>query len=138
MTTRVSIEFDDDVLEAIVEDARIDRRGLDQWIDIHFKKWLYGAVYFLPPLSKDELAKMARHVRAPVSAKVRGQVFKASDGKCVYCSVELTPFNFQVDHVVPVSKGGKSNVENLVGCCRGCNAKKRNKDVEQFRSERQA
>jgi len=41
--------------------------------------------------------------------------------RCVYCGVkdELT-----IDHVIPVSRGGKSNFENCVTACKPCNNKK--------------
>ena len=44
--------------------------------------------------------------------------------KCVYCNSknELT-----IDHVIPKSRGGKNTWENLVTCCKKCNAKKDNK-----------
>lgn len=43
---------------------------------------------------------------------------------CQYCGVnrELT-----IDHVVPVSRGGKSTFENCVAACKTCNSKKGNK-----------
>lgn len=42
-------------------------------------------------------------------------------GPCFYCgSVE----NLQIDHVFPVSKGGRHSIGNLVTACRSCNASK--------------
>lgn len=38
-----------------------------------------------------------------------------------------------VDHVVPISKGGTNDLQNLVPCCRSCNNCKRNLSVEEFR-----
>jgi len=48
------------------------------------------------------------------------------DKICVYCG-----FNkFQeLDHIIPISKGGKSNYNNFVIACRSCNSSKANKDV---------
>ena len=41
--------------------------------------------------------------------------------KCVYCgSNEI----LTIDHVIPVSRGGKSNFENCVTACKPCNNKK--------------
>lgn len=46
------------------------------------------------------------------------------DNKCAYCGKdsELTQ-----DHIIPVSKGGKHTVDNLIPACKGCNASKLNK-----------
>ena len=51
---------------------------------------------------------------------------------CHYCQIRLTPDNFQLDHKVPMSKGGfKTKAElqeesNLVVCCPECNKEKGN------------
>jgi len=45
--------------------------------------------------------------------------------KCSYCGIESK--SLTVDHVIPLSKGGKSNFENCVAACKECNAKKGNK-----------
>jgi hypothetical protein len=34
---------------------------------------------------------------------------------------------FSVDHIVPLSRGGTSDPDNLALCCQGCNNKKYNK-----------
>ena len=51
----------------------------------------------------------------------RQNVFKRDGNLCVYCGVreELT-----LDHVMPRSRGGKTNWTNLVTACKKCNAKK--------------
>lgn len=50
------------------------------------------------------------------------------DNKCLCCGrndVHLT-----VDHIVPVSKGGTSNIENLQPLCHSCNSRKGNKTLD--------
>lgn len=41
---------------------------------------------------------------------------------CVYCGTHAKPIT--MDHVIPRSRGGKSDFENCVACCRSCNQKK--------------
>lgn len=56
---------------------------------------------------------------------VRAAVWDKTGGFCIYCNQALNPFdNFTVDHVVPLSRGGTSGVENLVPACSGCNTRK--------------
>ena len=43
---------------------------------------------------------------------------------CHWCSRMLTEINRTVDHVVPLIRGGSHSVENMVACCRRCNASK--------------
>lgn len=50
------------------------------------------------------------------------------DVDCVFCGASE---NLEIDHIVPVSKGGDSEPENLQVLCRSCNRSKRTKSVEQ-------
>jgi len=49
--------------------------------------------------------------------------------RCFYCNRKLTDGNRAVDHLCPVSKGGKNTFENLVMCCKTCNSIKGNKTI---------
>jgi len=48
------------------------------------------------------------------------------DKVCVYCGKSR---HLELDHIVPLSKGGKSIFNNFVVACRYCNPSKSNKDV---------
>ena len=41
---------------------------------------------------------------------------------CAYCGSR--PRRLTIDHIVPVSRGGKSNFDNCVACCAPCNSRK--------------
>lgn len=45
---------------------------------------------------------------------------------CYYCGRKLTDKNRTCDHIVPVNKGGKDSMDNLVACCYECNQIKKN------------
>lgn len=49
--------------------------------------------------------------------------------QCAYCGAEFDPSKKepQLDHVVPISKGGSHALSNAVLACRSCNASKGNK-----------
>jgi len=51
---------------------------------------------------------------------------KLSKGECYYCGKTFLPKELTMDHVVPVSRGGKSTKGNLVTACKDCNNKKKN------------
>jgi len=44
--------------------------------------------------------------------------------ECQYCNQDLTIKTVTMDHVVPISKGGKTEWENIVAACMPCNSKK--------------
>ncbi len=48
------------------------------------------------------------------------------DKDCVYCGRNN---HLELDHIVPISKGGESIFNNFVVACRYCNPSKGNKDV---------
>jgi hypothetical protein len=49
-----------------------------------------------------------------------------ADGRCQYCLMHesLQGATFHIEHVIPQSKGGRSDLENLVLACPGCNLHK--------------
>lgn len=59
--------------------------------------------------------------RPPIPADVRRLVFMRDGYRCRHCG---SPFNLQLDHIVPYSWGGFSNPVNLQTLCRTCNRRK--------------
>lgn len=74
------------------------RPRLTDSIRLQLRRLRYRARRFLPDLLKD------------------------SGGRCMYCGCEDGPF--EVDHIVPLSRGGTNDRANLAAACRGCNNKK--------------
>ncbi len=50
---------------------------------------------------------------------------KIQKGLCYYCQGNVGRTNLTMDHVVPLSRGGKSRKGNLVPACKPCNNKKK-------------
>jgi 5-methylcytosine-specific restriction endonuclease McrA len=50
-----------------------------------------------------------------------------------FCGKCKTKTDLTVDHVVPISLGGKSNIENLQILCRSCNSSKSNRSSSDYR-----
>jgi 5-methylcytosine-specific restriction endonuclease McrA len=49
-------------------------------------------------------------------------IFEKQDSKCFYCNQHLASIhNGHFDHVIPLSRGGSDNPENLVFACPPCN-----------------
>ena len=46
-------------------------------------------------------------------------------GLCYYCGEKVPPQGATMDHVVPLSQGGRSQKGNLVLSCKACNVKKK-------------
>jgi len=50
---------------------------------------------------------------------------KKSAGICYYCHQKFKPSDLTMDHIVPISRGGKNNKGNVVAACKPCNLKKK-------------
>ena len=46
-------------------------------------------------------------------------------GVCAYCGKNVPPRDLTMDHVVPVSRGGRSARGNVVAACKECNNRKK-------------
>jgi 5-methylcytosine-specific restriction endonuclease McrA len=71
--------------------------------------------------------RLVAYVRIPRDTHrrkiTRRAVFARDDWTCQYCGSRS---NLTVDHVIPRSKGGTSNWENIVASCAPCNRRKGN------------
>ena len=50
---------------------------------------------------------------------------RLAKGICHYCGRSSLPRELTMDHIVPVSRGGKSTKGNVVACCKECNSAKK-------------
>jgi 5-methylcytosine-specific restriction endonuclease McrA len=51
---------------------------------------------------------------------------------CRYCGVITGRKTRSIDHMLPLSKGGKHSIKNIALCCRNCNQRKGNKTLIEF------
>jgi 5-methylcytosine-specific restriction endonuclease McrA len=61
----------------------------------------------------------ARHARLSVAEW--HNILKRYGHRCAYCRRKA---RLEIDHVVPVSRGGRHTAKNVVPCCRSCNSSK--------------
>jgi hypothetical protein len=70
-----------------------------------------------------------RYANRRVPDNLRAAVLMRDGGRCRKCGRAL---NLEIDHIVPVSKGGKTQESNLQTLCRRCNRAKSRKLVPGF------
>ena len=63
----------------------------------------------------------------------RTHVLQRDGFRCQYCGQDKLPGELTYDHVVPRSRGGKTNWENIVAACKPCNTKKANRTPDEAR-----
>lgn len=57
----------------------------------------------------------------------RGNIYLRDQNRCQYCGKKFSASELSLDHVIPISRRGKSTWENVVCACLPCNVKKGNK-----------
>ena len=57
--------------------------------------------------------------------KTRWWQQKTASGTCYYCNKKVAYKNITMDHVVPLTRGGRSTKDNLVPSCKTCNTAKK-------------
>lgn len=67
--------------------------------------------------------------------RIRKVVFERDNYTCQYCGKRGCVL--EVDHIIPFSKGGSYDLNNLVTACRKCNRQKRDKSLEEFNEWKQ-
>lgn len=67
-----------------------------------------------------------------ISKSLRFDVFQRDNHTCQYCGRKPPQVTLVIDHLVPVSKGGTDDINNLVTSCDDCNSGKSDKLIESF------
>jgi 5-methylcytosine-specific restriction endonuclease McrA len=62
------------------------------------------------------------------------ELLERQDWKCIYCSTCLRSKR-ELDHIMPLARGGSNDISNLQWLCLPCNRKKRDKDPIDFERE---
>ncbi len=63
--------------------------------------------------------------KARALRKTRWWKEQIAAGKCHFCGKIFPPEALTMDHIVPLSRGGKSTRGNVVPCCKSCNNEKK-------------
>lgn len=71
---------------------------------------------------------LCRVERGKVSNRMRFAIFRRDGERCKRCG---SRHDLEIDHIVPISKGGKSTYDNLQTLCHSCNVEK-GTDIERY------
>jgi len=82
-------------------------------------------------VSQPSVIRLKHYVRVPFRSRVplsRRAIFARDGHRCQYCGRAAE----NIDHVVPRSRGGRHEWENVVAACRSCNARKEDRLPSEF------
>ena len=96
----------------------------------------YEDTWIRSPRKKFKLPSVIRLIdyifRLPWGIRLtRTNLYIRDKGQCQYCSKKLNKGRFTLDHVIPKSKGGKTDWNNLVVSCEKCNIKKGDQSLKE-------
>lgn len=74
----------------------------------------------------------AKTKRKKFSVKDRMDVYRKTEGHCYLCGEFVDFDSFEVEHNIPISKGGTNDLDNLYCSCPTCNAIKRDIYPQEF------
>ena len=75
---------------------------------------------------ESSLANIAREkLKAQKLKKTNWWKNKVAQGVCYYCGNRMKSKEITMDHIVPISRGGRSTKGNVVSCCKNCNNEKK-------------
>lgn len=77
--------------------------------------------------------RLKQYIRPYLSLSVRlsrQNIFLRDNHVCQYCATKFSEKKLTIDHVIPLSKGGRHEWTNVVTACSRCNNRKGDKSVE--------
>ena len=97
-----------------------------------YSQWVYFDVMF--PLNLDTSGRsnktLSAQVRKGIKPSVRFEVLRRNKFCCTYCGkAAVDGYKLVIDHILPVSKGGTNDIENLTSSCEECNIGKGNLEL---------
>lgn len=67
---------------------------------------------------------LCRVERGKVSNKMRFSIYERDGYRCCKCGIADRYAQLEIDHIIPIAKGGKSTYDNLQTLCHRCNVEK--------------
>lgn len=84
-------------------------------------------------ISRESKKIFAEIERSKMSSSLRVRVLERDNYRCRICGASSDIVELEVDHIIPVSKGGKTELSNLQTLCRDCNRGKSTRILKQKR-----
>lgn len=81
---------------------------------------------YYPYDTEDVTCAKKKKKRKTYSKEDRKIIYNKSNGRCALCGQRLLLENMTLDHIVPLSMGGKDSMGNLQASCFACNQFKKN------------
>ncbi|PSN12960.1 HNH endonuclease [filamentous cyanobacterium CCT1] len=78
---------------------------------------------------------MTRAKRISIPRSVREYVLNRDNYQCKSCGKKGSEVKLQIDHILPLAKGGVNDISNFQTLCKSCNQRKSAKIDNRFRQD---
>lgn len=78
---------------------------------------------------------MARRKRIVIPPEVRKYVLERDNYRCCSCGKTAGEVKLQVDHVIPLARGGMDDISNFQTLCQACNQRKSHSSDPRFQRQ---
>lgn len=86
-----------------------------------FKEKEFILIRMITDVLFDDRKGIKKKERGRLTLKLRYEIFKRDKFKCVLCGVTGKEEKIEIDHIIPISEGGKTIKSNLRTLCFKCN-----------------
>jgi 5-methylcytosine-specific restriction endonuclease McrA len=86
-------------------------------------------IYDFDKFIKSQIKKNPKNERSILTKSIKLEVFKKNNYKCVFCGIGKEETSLEIDHIIPHSKGGSDELDNLQTICKSCNLSKSNRII---------
>jgi len=95
--------------------------------------WQQGITYSGGEFKIPSILKLKKYIKRYIHNPIYSKYNLVLRDKsiCQYCNKLITGKNLTLDHIIPISRGGKSNYTNVVVSCFNCNNNKGNRTPEE-------
>ena len=127
-----SLLFKEQAEVVAVEEGHYNSYDFDSWVEVSQARdrWEGDGTEWVQAVSFDimvpRVIRLLFYDRLP-EARVkfnRRNIFARDENRCQYCGKRYPTSELSLDHVIPRSRGGRTNWDNIVCACTDCNARK--------------
>ena len=119
----------------------------DKWREVKWDEWLELSKKDIWPKEQEFIQAVTQRIAIPevirylnygkipkVSFRLsRQSIYNRDDYTCYLCGEQYSEGKLSIDHIVPLSRGGRNSWENMATCCKRCNWDKGDKTLAELK-----
>ena len=95
--------------------------------------WIADALLWVMLVTRKDERRYRPTKRVAWPKGLKRRLMRRQDNTCSYCAYRRVATSMDIDHIIPVSRGGSNDESNLQVICKPCNQRKGDQDDREFR-----